>query len=428
MNTTIVAPATAMVEQPIGIIRISGPKASRIAGKLIGKTEMTPRQVYVSGISTQHFVDQAVVIFFQAPYSFTGEDVVELQMHGNPHLINRVVFECIKLGAVMANPGEFSQRAYLNGKLSLVQVEAVADLIHAKSEKAALSASKSMSGAFCKVIRQLQSDMMALRVEVEATIDFDEDDIPTLGLDVLHKKLAILIQEISTNLSVAKSGVLLAKCPEVVLVGKPNVGKSTLMNELCGSSVSIITEHAGTTRDLITRDIICNGVALRLTDTAGLRAAYDPAEQEGIERAKKVLTDADLVLHLSTEDELLPIQTNVPVWRVRTKIDLGDIQSQGADFSISVKTGAGISALKSALSGFVEGAQSQEVPFSARQRHIDALERVHEVLVALSDQVEHLDMLADALAQSHHYLGQIIGETTPDDVLGEIFSQFCIGK
>jgi tRNA modification GTPase len=426
--STIVAPATALVEQPIGIVRISGSDAYQIATQLTHKTQLTVRKVYTLDIGLTEKIDKAVVIYFKAPYSFTGEDVIEIQMHGNPHLMNKLIREAVSLGAIVAQPGEFSLRAFKNGKISLVQAESIADLIHAKSEKAALSASRSMQGQFCQRIFSLQDQILALRAEVESVIDFDESDIPTLSVSELKQRLENIISEVEAVIKVATSGVRLSDSIEIVLAGRPNVGKSTLMNALCQDSVAIITSQAGTTRDAITRDIVYDGIPMRITDTAGLRDSEDVVEKEGINRAKRLIQQADLVLHLLDDlpAEVLP-STNAAIWKIRNKVDLGSVPQQVVDYKISAKTGQGLEVFKQALTHFAIKSVGEEATLSARMRHIQSLEEALNVLLLARATHEH-DMLAQELMVAHHYLGQTVGETTPDDILANIFSKFCIGK
>ena len=427
--STIVAPATALVEQPIGIIRVSGPEAYQIGIQITHLKQLEIRKVYTSDIGLTETIDKAVVIYFKAPYSFTGEDIIEIQMHGNPHLMNKVLREIVSLGAIIAKPGEFSLRAFKNGKISLVQAESIADLIHAKSEKAALSASRSMQGQFCQRIFSLQDQILALRAEVESVIDFDESDIPTLSISELKQRLDQIISEVQSVIKVASSGVRLSDSIEIVLAGRPNVGKSTLMNALCQDSVAIITSQAGTTRDAITRDIVYEGIPMRITDTAGLRDSEDIVEKEGITRAKRLIQQADLVLHLLDDlpAEELPA-TNAEIWKIRNKVDLGSMLQQVVDFKISAKTGQGLASFKKeSLVNFATKSVGEEATLGARMRHIQSLEEALSILLLARSTHEH-DMLAQELMVAHHYLGQTVGETTPDDILANIFSKFCIGK
>lgn len=428
MSQTIVAPATALVEQPIGIIRISGDEAYQIACQVTHRESLKPRHAHLVDVGFKDRVDQAVVIYFKAPHSFTGEDVVEIQMHGNPFLMKKVISDTIYLGAVAAKPGEFSLRAFQNAKITLVQAESIADLIHAKSEKAALSASRSLQGAFCTQIFSLQDHILSLRSEVESIIDFDEDDIPTLSTDDIKQRLVLIQEQIRAVRKTANSGVRLSQSIEAVLVGRPNAGKSTLMNALCQDSVAIITDQAGTTRDLITRDIICEGIPIRITDTAGLRESDDLIEKEGIHRAKDFIQKADLVILLSDElpSEEIP-STSATIWRVHNKVDLGMVPPHPVDFKISAKTGEGLDELQKALADFATESVGDEATFSARMRHVQALDEALDVLEHANELTEH-DQLAQALMIAHYYLGQAVGETTPDDVLAKIFSTFCVGK
>lgn len=429
INTTIVAQATAMVAQPIGIIRLSGPQSLGIAKIITKKERIQVRTAHFVQLYEKQVIDHAVVLYFKAPYSFTGEDVVEIQMHGNPYLMERVIALCLEHGACMAQPGEFSKRAFLNGKMSLDQVEAVADLIHANSFKAAKSAALSLDGALKQQIELLQSELMALRVLIEASIDFSEDDIPTISEQALAERIVVLQKKIQRLLASASQGAVLQKGIKVSLVGEPNVGKSTLMNAVCQKDVSIVTNEAGTTRDIVCREVIHKGVCLTFSDTAGIRETESKAEAMGIERSYQAIEDSDLVLHIKDSTEVtIAHKSTCPIWTVINKVDLLRDKTKPCNtFMISAKHNLGVAELLDAILEYFKLGDVTEAPFSARARQVDVLKRVEEVVSNVSAEMPY-EILASDLRVLQDVLSEITGDVSNDDVLAELFAGFCIGK
>lgn len=423
---TIVAQATALVAQPIGIVRLSGPKSLEIAKKIANIASLEPRYAkFVKFLDENRVIDQGIVIYFRAPHSFTGDDVVEMQVHGSAYVVSELISLCVRLGARMAEPGEFSKRAFLNGKMSLDQVEAVADLIVSTSEKAARSAVLSLEGGLQKEVLSLQQALMNLRVLLEAEIDFSEEDIPTITEKRVGADLNKIKMKLEKLLSMCSRGVVMQKGINIALVGAPNVGKSTLMNAICQQDVSIVTQEAGTTRDVIGKDVVYKGVALHFLDTAGIRETASLAEKAGIDRSYKVVENADLVLHIQdiTQSNQHVFKATSPIWKVFNKCDLRQEEVDG--FSISAKEQVGIEDLLDAiLEHFLLGDQS-ETPFSARDRHIDVLKRAID---ALPEENLPYEMMASELRTVQTILSEITGEVSNDDLLGVLFSDFCIGK
>lgn len=428
IKTTIVAQATAMVAQPIGIIRLSGPKSLQIAKKITKKDNIKVRSAHFVQLYDQSVVDHAVVIYFKAPHSFTGEDVVEIQMHGNPFLKERVISLCIQNGAVYAKPGEFSERAFINGKMSLDQVEAVADIIHANSLRAAKSASLSLDGALKRQVERLQSELMALRVLIEASIDFSEEDIPTITDGKVSKQLTELKDKIKHLLMSAERGAKLQSGIVVSLVGKPNVGKSTLMNAICQQEVSIVTNEEGTTRDVVSREVIHKGVSITFSDTAGIRETESVAESIGIERSFKAIEGSDLVLYINDvrDAEIPNISASCPVWTVYNKADLYSSIKEDA-MNISAKTHQGVVALLDKVIGHFKLGDVSEAPFSARSRQVDILKRVFDVIKHTSAS-QSFEFIASDLYLMQETLSEITGAVSTDDMLADLFEGFCIGK
>lgn len=432
---TIAARATAPGKGGIGIIRISGVDASKICEAVCGKL---PKPRYASFArfkdASGKTIDEGLVLYFSGPDSFTGEDVVELQGHGGPIVLDMLLSRIVSLGARHARPGEFSQRAYLNDKLDLTQAEAIADLIESSTEAAARGAVRSLQGEFSKRINELLAEVIELRVYVEAAIDFPEEEIDFISDENVQVRLDLVREMLTTILSQSREGALLTEGASIVLTGKPNAGKSSLMNLLTGRETSIVTDIPGTTRDIIGEVLQLDGIPLRLVDTAGIRDSRDQIEAEGVKRAQAAQKEADLVLHVidaSTDSTPDPISDREVI--VLNKIDLiEDLPSLQNDHAkISAKTGEGLEDLKDRLKSILGLKNAEGGGFTARSRHLTALRDAEVALEkgrrALMDQ-QAGELLAEDLRECQKHLSEITGEFTADDLLGEIFSSFCIGK
>lgn len=460
---TIAAIATPLGRGGVGVIRLSGAKAYDIACQLTGKSFFTPRMASLCRFyqADGTVIDEGLVLYFKAPHSFTGEDVIELQGHGGMILQNQLLARVFELGAKQAGAGEFSYRAFDNDKLDLVQAEAIADAIDATSAAAASSAIRSLSGEFSQKINQLLEQLIHLRLHVEAAIDFpDEEDVDFLSDGVIQNKLEQTQAKIQQVLATAKQGQLLRDGIHVVLAGRPNAGKSSLLNRLAGQERAIVTEVAGTTRDTLQETVVLNGLTLHLTDTAGLRDTEDTVERIGIERARTAITQADVLLLVydvtrDLESETTPLQLaeqlfgELPAAKrlliIANKSDLlghniNDDMTSNAQIdmvnkgyeqvNVSCETGIGIDALVEALCAKV-GFHPPENSLIARTRHLDALRRTADYLVEAHEQLTVFaagELVADSLRQAQNSLGEITGEFSADDLLGKIFGSFCIGK
>ena len=449
---TIAAIATASGAGGIGVVRVSGSLVQQIARGVLGQCPSPRYAAYldfkdVDGI----LIDRGIAIYYNAPHSYTGEDVLELQAHGGTSLMQLLLARCIVLGARQAGPGEFTQRAYLNEKLDLAQAEAVADVINAATAEAAKSAVRSLSGEFSNRINALLSKLIDLRLYVEACLDFPEEEIDFITQGRVAEKLSDIQLELMQVFFRAKQGSLLREGINVVLVGQPNVGKSSLMNQLAGEDIAIVTPVAGTTRDTIINVIQINGVPLHIIDTAGLRDTDDEIEKFGIARTWASLQTAHIALLLVdaangiTEVERLIIdrlpQVLPKIW-VHNKIDLSaqapkiekithSTQISETHIYLSAKFGVGLDLLKKhllELAGWQQSADGGEGVFMARARHIDALAKVEQHLQHATLQMNSPELMAEELRLAQESLSSITGEFTPDDLLGEIFSRFCIGK
>ena len=392
-------------------------------------------------------IDQGIALYFVGPASYTGEDVLELQGHGGPAVLQQLLNRCLIVGAKfnihIASPGEFTLRAFLNDKIDLAQAEAIADLIDATSEAAARAAVVSMTGSFSKCINTLSASIVNLRLLVEATLDFPEEEIEFLEKYQAHAKLEVLQRELAEILSASRQGVVLREGLHVVLAGEPNVGKSSLLNALSGQDLAIVTHIAGTTRDKVSQVISLDGVPITITDTAGLRDTADTIEAIGIERTWAAIEQADVILHLSaidtnhlTLDPYIQKRRSAKsiVLNVCNKVDLSNklVTALNDTLFISAKTGQGLDALRAKLLELAGWNPGQESPWLARQRHVDALIAAQQHLTQASEYALQkdlvLDLFAEELRLAHTQLGLITGQMTPDDLLGEIFSRFCIGK
>jgi len=449
----IIAIATAPGRAGVGVIRMSGPSLGKLIYALFIKT-LSPRQAHVLTLRDGQGlpIDQLVAIYFAGPASFTGEDVLELQCHGGPQLLELVMKRCLELGKdvdlVIAEPGEFTLRAYLNNKIDLAQAEAIADLIDSQSEAAARGAARSLQGAFSEDINKLIEEITQLRILVESTLDFPEEEIEFLETAHARERLEIVKASLGALRQGAKQGKILRDGIQLVLAGAPNVGKSSLLNRLAGEEVAIVTAIAGTTRDRVKESISIDGVPVHIIDTAGLRQTSDEVEARGIERSWEAIRSADLVIFLRDaliteahendlkEQILQAIPPKCPVLEVGNKADLLGTNmkpvSATATLLISAKTGAGIEALKEKVLALVGWGGSEEGLILARRRHLDCLERAADHLQLAETFAEHgnisLELFAEELRLAQDQLGQITGKLLPDDLLGKIFSQFCIGK
>lgn len=442
---TIAAVATPSGRGGVGIIRISGLKVPKIAEQILGSLPPPFKASHrlFKDYSGQT-LDDGVAIYFPAPKSFTGEHVLELQGHGGHIVMDMLLKRCLELGARLAKPGEFSERAFLNDKLDLTQAEAIADLIDSGSEQAARSALRSLQGDFSNAINSLLKKMIEMRVYVEAALDFPEEEIDFLADKKVLDRLNEIKQQLLDITAKAKQGSLLRNGLHMVIIGKPNAGKSSLLNALSGSETAIVTDIAGTTRDVLHESINIDGMPLHLVDTAGLRESNDPVEKIGIERAWQAVEKADLALLLiddgkpSKSDEyiqeiLAKLPNGLPVLKVQNKIDLSKHKAGKQDdkIYISAKNKTGIDALKSELKHRMGYQQNSEDSFIARRRHLHALENTREFVDNAEMQLVRFnagELMAEELRQAQDELGKVTGRFTSDDLLGEIFSNFCIGK
>ena len=449
----IAAIATAPGRGGVGIVRISGPDLSPFITEFFTQP-LQPRHAHYLPFNDADGVaiDEGIAIFFPGPHSYTGEDVVELQGHGGPAVLRRVLARCFELGASLglrhAAPGEFTQRAFLNDRIDLAQAEAVADLIDASSEAAAKGAMASLSGAFSKQINALADRIIHLRMLVEATLDFPEEEIDFLEKYQAADQLQRINDELQQLRLQAKQGQVMRDGLHVVLAGQPNVGKSSLLNALAGDDIAIVTDIAGTTRDKVTQQIHLEGIPLHIIDTAGLRETTDTVESIGIERSWQEIAKADVILLLidsrfpddhSDHDILQRLPKNTPTIHVYNKSDLLTAEQSSTltndndnHLHVSARTGQGLQRLQNRLLQIAGWSPQTESPWLARERHLHALERCNEHLQAAHFHAQHddqiLDLFAEELRLAHLTLCEITGVFTSDDLLGEIFSSFCIGK
>jgi tRNA modification GTPase len=448
----IAAIATAAGRGGIGVVRISGGKGGAllqvVMHAVLGKSLEARHATYMPFKAADDIViDQGIALWFPAPHSYTGEDVLELQGHGGPIVLKILLARCLEagrsVGLRLARPGEFTQRAFLNGKLDLAQAEAVADLIEASTEAAARSASASMTGAFSREVHALVEQVINLRMLVEATLDFPEEEIEFLEKSDARGQLARIRTQLERVIDQSRQGAMLRAGLKVVLIGQPNVGKSSLLNALAGREAAIVTPIAGTTRDKVTETIEIEGIPLAIIDTAGLRDTQDVVEKIGIERTWAEIAAADVILHLQDATQSQQpmdahiasrLPPKVPVRTVFNKIDLAGLSAnvQGEAIYLCAKSGTGVDLLRAELLKIAGWHSTGESVFLARERHLQALSAAREHLnvaaqhAAQNDRV--LDLFAEELRLAQEALGAITGEFTPDDLLGVIFSRFCIGK
>lgn len=455
---TIVAQASPPGKGGVSVVRISGTKSLEIAQKLFKKEKhfFKENQIHLvkSFSNLNELIDEGISLYFKTPRSFTGEDVVEFQSHGSPIVVDAVLEAAIAYGARMAKPGEFSERAFLNGKIDLLQAEAIADLIDSQSKRAAKNAAQTLQGVFSEKINQLNNELIHLRTYLEATIDFpDEEGVDFINEGKIEEKTQYLLKSLQQIKKEAQQGQTLQEGITVVLAGEPNAGKSSLLNYLAQKESAIVTDIAGTTRDLLKENILINGLPINIIDTAGLRESEDLVEQEGIRRAWMAIEDADLVLYLVDTRDLQKLE-NQKAWQtlhpkikserlfvIENKIDLVDkvaekkqiffSQRQYKQLLISIKNKQGLDILKEEITKAAGILTNQEGYFSARRRHITALEKTESFFlnaITLLENHTTPELVAEDLRLAQQALGEITGEFTTDDLLGEIFSSFCIGK
>ena len=460
-NETIAAIATAPGRGGIGIVRLSGPDAMMIGQHIAGHS-LRPRHAHFCSFKTNDgvVIDQGIAFYFNAPHSFTGEDVVELHGHGNSFVLDDILQRVVQLGARLAKPGEFSERAFLNDKIDLAQAEAIADIIESTNHSAARSAVQSLSGEFSKKIQLLLEALTRLRTYIEATIDFPEEEIDLQTNQFVRQSLEKILNHLDTVFQQARQGSIIRDGLALIIVGEPNTGKSSLLNRLAGNELAIVNQHAGTTRDVLRENIVLDGLPLKLIDTAGLRASTDEVEQEGIRRAGREIANAEIVFYLqdcsAPNINLNPARIDVCQQLAHYKIDLPDsallmIVNNKIDLtddtpallsnpdeshnyaavSISAKHGLGLELLSDQIRLFCGIGNSAENTFTARSRHLDILQRCQQQLTSAREQLiaqGAAELFAEDLRQTQQLLGQITGEFRSDELLGEIFSSFCIGK
>lgn len=442
MTETIVAMATPPGHGGVGIVRVSGPRAQAIAA-LVTHQALRPRVAtytpFYSSADTP--IDEGLAILFTAPNSFTGEDVLELQGHGGPVVMDQLIAECLQHGARLARPGEFSERAFLNDKLDLVQAEAIADLINATTTQAAQSAMRSLQGEFSEAINQLLEQLIKLRMFIESAIDFTDEDIDFVEQHQIIEQLQALQAQLKVIRQQAQQGALLQSGIQVVIAGAPNAGKSSLLNCLSGRDAAIVTAQAGTTRDVLREHIQVDGLPLHIIDTAGIRDTDDLIEKEGVKRAHQAIKSADLILWVYDASQSVGdapmFPSGVPLIEVRNKVDLvqgDDIvakHEQATVVSVSALRHQHIDQLKAAIKDAVGFQSAESSGFMARRRHLDAIDRTCEAInhgVAVYQSRGAHELLAQDLREASEALSEITGVFTSDDLLGKIFSEFCIGK
>lgn len=436
-DDTIAAIATPPGMGGVSVIRVSGGEAPAIAQQLAGKLPR-PREAALATFrdSQRQVLDQGLLIYFPAPHSFTGEAVIELHGHGGIAVTHNLLQAVLAEGARLAEPGEFSRRAFLNGKMDLAQAEAVADLIAARSQAAVQAAHRALQGEFSRAVNQLADDVYALRRYIEAALDFPEEEIDFLAEGDIERRLLAVGEALARLVRQSEQGRLLNEGIQLAIVGKPNAGKSSLLNALLGEERAIVTEQAGTTRDIVREQLVIDGIPVSILDTAGLRDSHDVVEQEGIRRARQAMANADMILWLvdgsAAEDaEDIGAPAGKTVLKVWNKADRATFAAEDARLWISAKTGQGLDALKAEIARLAGQEHSEESPFIARARHVEALkraERHYEQALAQLRGWRAGELVAEDLRQVHDALGEITGKVTADDLLGAIFSSFCIGK
>ncbi|MBK9161385.1 MAG: tRNA uridine-5-carboxymethylaminomethyl(34) synthesis GTPase MnmE [Nitrosomonadales bacterium] len=441
----IAAIATAQGRGGVGIVRISGCDLKALSCGILGKLPAVRQATYSNFIDGNgDILDQGIALYFSAPHSYTGEDVLELQGHGGPAVLQLLIQRCLALGARLAQPGEFTRRAFLNGKLDLAQAESVADLINANTSEAVRSAARSLRGEFSAVIHGLVDELIHLRMLVEAMLDFPEEEIDSIDIEQRNAQLDHLQAKLQHTLETARQGSLLREGAYIVIAGQPNVGKSSLLNRLAGEDVALVSDVPGTTRDVIRQAIQIHGVPLHIMDTAGLRESRDVVESMGIERTHQTLRKADLILMLLDASQgvseydksiLDCLPADIPRMLVFNKADLLNKETaqhlesgKPPSICVSAKTGEGLEELRGSLLKAIGWSDLESGVFMARTRHLQALLLAQIHLRQAQSVIASAELFAEELRLAQRALNEITGEYTPDDLLGEIFSRFCVGK
>jgi len=441
---TIAAIATAQGRGGVGVVRVSGRGIDALAKGILGNLPTARRATYRNFLDENgNVLDQGIALYFPSPHSYTGDDVLELQGHGGPAVLQLILQRCLDLGARLAQPGEFTRRAFLNGKLDLAQAESVADLIDANTSEAARSAMRSLRGEFSAAIHELVDELIYLRMLVEAMLDFPDEEVDTTDLERRDELLNNIRLKLLRTLDSAKQGSLLREGAHVVIAGQPNVGKSSLLNRLSGEDVALVSDIPGTTRDVIRQAIQVRGVPLHILDTAGLRVSQDVVENLGIARTHQTLHRADLILLLldasqgmTAQDEIIiaGLPADIPRLLVFNKADLlsgkapANARTHGSPVYVSAITGEGLEDLRGMLLEAVGWRDQESGTFMARERHLRALAQAQTHLDQAQAVLAQAELFAEELRLTQSALNEITGEFTPDDLLGEIFSRFCIGK
>jgi tRNA modification GTPase len=441
---TIAAIATAQGRGGVGIIRIAGLGIEALANGILGKLPVARHATYCNFLDEKgNALDQGIALYFPSPHSYTGDDVLELQGHGGPAVLQLILQRCLDLGARLAQPGEFTRRAFLNDKLDLAQAESVADLIDANTSEAARSAMRSMRGEFSAAINDLVDELIYLRMLVEAMLDFPEEEVDSIDIKQRNALLNSIQWKLQRTLDTAKQGSLLREGAYVVIAGQPNVGKSSLLNRLAGETVALVSDIPGTTRDVIRQAIQIRGVPLHIMDTAGLRETQEVVENMGIELTRQTLHRADLILFLldasqgltpQNEAILAGLPVDIPRLLVCNKVDLlrgnapANVEAHDPFVLASAKTGEGMENLLSKILEAVGWRAQESGAFMARERHLRALQQAQTHLRQAQEVLSSAELFAEELRLAQHALSEITGEYTSEDLLGEIFSRFCIGK